>query len=430
MRRPLATTFLTVALALAAAVACRDSVSPQPKDSVRKKAADSITVKPQWAGNDTIDVSTSTSGSDLDPDGYTVTVDGETSQSIATNGSVMFTDRDEGDHTVELSDVASNCTVEGDNPRTVTIPPEGRVSTTFFVSCTGAGGGGVTRVTGLGQIGTGSPTPGNNVVTFDFDVAADLTGHFTFSDYSIVRPDGSVATLRVDPSDPETAITAFRTGSSACSDPSRGAEFDGTARVDDGTLAAFTVVTCDNGPAGSGLDFFGVAIPAAGYNKSGPVTDGDIVLSTGTGGGGGGTGVARVAGMGQIGTGSPTPGNDVVTFDFDVAADLTGRFTASDYTDVRPDGVSVGTIRVDPSDPETAITAFRTTSSACSDPSRGTEFDATGREDTGGLVAITVVTCDNGPSGSGMDIFGVIIPSEGYNKSGPVTSGDVVKSGS
>src|SRR5207249_6726504 len=36
-------------------------------------------------------VTTNTSGSNLDPDGYTVTVDGTTSQPITINGSVTFT---------------------------------------------------------------------------------------------------------------------------------------------------------------------------------------------------------------------------------------------------------------------------------------------------------------------------------------------------
>src|SRR3989442_770556 len=141
----------------------------------------------------------------------------------------------------------------------------------------------VVRITGLGQIGTGAPSPGNNVQTFDFDVRSDLTGRLTFSDYSIVRADGSVGSLTVDPTDAATAITAFRTSSSACSDPSNGAEFDGTGREDaagGGGLLGFTVVACDNGPAGSGLDFFSLAVPSEAYQKAGSVTSGDIAEST------------------------------------------------------------------------------------------------------------------------------------------------------
>src|SRR5437660_2403564 len=83
----------------------------------------------------------------------------------------------------------------------------------------------VVEVTGLGQIGTGSPSAGNNVQTLDFDVKADLTGTLTYTDYTF--PD----TLLVGPTIPGTGITAFRTSSSACSDPTKGAEFDGTGQV-------------------------------------------------------------------------------------------------------------------------------------------------------------------------------------------------------
>src|SRR5437773_12216898 len=67
----------------------------------------------------------------------------------------------------------------------------------------------VVEVTGLGQLGTGSPSPGNNVQTFDFDVKSDLTGTLTYTDYTF--PD----TLLVDPTIPGTGITAFRTSSTA-----------------------------------------------------------------------------------------------------------------------------------------------------------------------------------------------------------------------
>jgi len=56
------------------------------------------------------------------------------------------------------------------------------------------------------------------------------------------------------------------------------------------------------------------------------------------------------------------------------------------------------------------------------------EFDAIGREDTGGLVGYTIAVCDNGPANSGLDFFSVFIPSEGFGRSGQVASGDIVKS--
>ena len=103
------------------------------------------------------------------------------------------------------------------------------------------------------------------------------------------------------------------------------------------------------------------------------------------------------------------------------------RFASS--SEVRPDG-TVGSVTVDPSaDPETRFTAFRATSSTCSDPNLGVEFDGVGREDSGFLVEFTIVACDNGPEGSGLDVFRFVIPPNGYDRMGPVTSGDIVKSG-
>src|SRR6266480_3233964 len=80
-------------------------------------------------------VSASTSGSSLDPDGYTVTVDGGSPQPLAINGSVSYTNLTAGNHTVAISGVASNCTVSGGTSRTVSVPSGGTATTTFTVSC-------------------------------------------------------------------------------------------------------------------------------------------------------------------------------------------------------------------------------------------------------------------------------------------------------
>jgi hypothetical protein len=227
-------------------------------------------------GDGTLTVTTSTTGSNLDPDGYTVSVDGSASQPIPTNGSVSFTGP-AGDHQVELSGVAANCTVSGANPRPVTVPAGGTTSTRFEVSCAGAPPP-AGRVTGRGQVGTAPPQPGNDAVTFDFDVRADLTGRFTGTDYADLHPGGVPATLTTDhATDPETSITAFRSSSSACADPSRGVEIDATGREDTGGVREYTLVVCDNGPANSGMDFFSVFIPSEGFGRSGQVASGDIV---------------------------------------------------------------------------------------------------------------------------------------------------------
>jgi len=119
------------------------------------------------------------------------------------------------------------------------------------------------------------------VQTFDFDVRADLTGRFTVVAYDDVQPDGGLGSLTTDPSaDPVTSFTAYRGSSNACSDASRGVEFDGVGREPEGDLRSYTVQVCDDDvrrPGGEIVDFFSFYIPLGGYGRSGILTAGDIV---------------------------------------------------------------------------------------------------------------------------------------------------------
>jgi len=236
----------------------------------------SASCTPLGSGNGTLTVMTGTTGSNLDPDGYTVTVDGTVSQPIATmNGSATFS-VPAGANPVALSGVASNCAVSGANAGTVAVTAGGTGTATFAVTCFVP----ATRVSGTGQLGLGTPTPHQNEQTFDFDVRADLTGRFSITAYDDVHTDGSIAHVFADPSvDPATYIKAYRTSSIACSDPSHGVEFDAIGR-DGPDLVPFTVIVCDDGPQGSGRDFLSFFIfkpQAAGIGRSGMVTSGDIV---------------------------------------------------------------------------------------------------------------------------------------------------------
>lgn len=91
-------------------------------------------------GSDTgqIDITTSTTGANIDPDGFTVTIDGQQNQSIGSNGTATFSSLAAGDHELELLGVSANCTVEGDNPRTVTVSAGG-TSTMFHIICAPTG---------------------------------------------------------------------------------------------------------------------------------------------------------------------------------------------------------------------------------------------------------------------------------------------------
>jgi hypothetical protein len=83
-----------------------------------------------------ITVSTSTTGPGTDDDGYTARVDAGPEQPVGQNGTVAFTEVTAGTHSVTLGGVATNCVVEGDNPRSVEVPVGDPVSVAFRVSCT------------------------------------------------------------------------------------------------------------------------------------------------------------------------------------------------------------------------------------------------------------------------------------------------------
>jgi len=288
------------------------------------------------------------------------------------------------------------------------------------------------RVTGLGNLGSGDTTPGSDRQEFDFDVASTLTGRVFYRDWGYVDPDASVGTLTVDTADASTGIRRVRDGSDACADFTRGVEFDGTGRLNTGELVGFTMATCDNGPSGSGTDFFRIDVFA--YRREGSATGGDVAKA------GGGTPRARdvrVTGIGQLGAGLPLPGNNVQTFEFEAAADLMGAKLYIDWIVIRSDG-TLGNLRVDPLDPGTRITAFRDGSAACPDFTHGVEFEGVGRVNSQGdtnpdespLWPFTVRTCDNGLGGTDwfeLELFKKDFTPH-YDRQGRLTAGDILKS--
>ena len=93
-----------------------------------------------------IEVSTSTTGSDLDLDGYSVSIDGTPGIPIGTNAVVSLT-LPIGSHSVELVGVAQNCVVDGANPRTALVTVEGTARVAFATSCAPSGSAEIITVT-------------------------------------------------------------------------------------------------------------------------------------------------------------------------------------------------------------------------------------------------------------------------------------------
>jgi Tol biopolymer transport system component len=100
----------------------------------------SVTCTAPPANPGALHLSTVTTGADLDADGYSFTVDAGASQTIGANSSTTVSNLSAGQHAVRLSGVSANCTVQGDNPRTVTVVGAATAEVSFAINCTAASG--------------------------------------------------------------------------------------------------------------------------------------------------------------------------------------------------------------------------------------------------------------------------------------------------
>ncbi len=77
-----------------------------------------------------------TTGADLDPDGYSVVLDGGASaMAVAVNDSRMISGLSAGSHSALLKGLASNCTFGGANPRAIEVRSHETTQVSFAVSC-------------------------------------------------------------------------------------------------------------------------------------------------------------------------------------------------------------------------------------------------------------------------------------------------------
>lgn len=120
-------------------------------------------------------VTTTTSGSNLDPDGYTVTVDGSAAQAISDNGAVTFDSLSAASHTVVLSGVASNCAAGGGTSQTATVPAGGSASVAFAIGCQAP-------PPSTGSLTVTTTTSGSNPDPDGYTVSVDGGGSQSISD--------------------------------------------------------------------------------------------------------------------------------------------------------------------------------------------------------------------------------------------------------
>jgi hypothetical protein len=99
---------------------------------------DNLTIPPTTAS---LEITTSTTGAEPDPDGYTVQMDAGAAQAIEVAGTIRHSDIAPGAHTVQLAGVSANCTVAGENPRAVSVAAGETATVAFAVSCGATTGG-------------------------------------------------------------------------------------------------------------------------------------------------------------------------------------------------------------------------------------------------------------------------------------------------
>jgi hypothetical protein len=84
-------------------------------------------------------VATSTTGLDFDASGYRVSVDGTDRAAVPVNGTTLVR-VDAGIRSIDLTNVAPNCTIEGPNSHSISIADDEVVPIGFAVACTAASG--------------------------------------------------------------------------------------------------------------------------------------------------------------------------------------------------------------------------------------------------------------------------------------------------
>lgn len=152
-----------------------------------------------------LEVAISTTGSNIDPDGYTLSVEGQDDRIVKVNDNVTYSNLILDEIQVALNGIADNCSVEGNNPRTVTLNNADNAGfTQFDVSCAGAApsidsisptsGTTSTQVTISGN--NFSSTASDNVVTFN-GVRAELNSATTTELVAFVPFDATTGPVEV-----------------------------------------------------------------------------------------------------------------------------------------------------------------------------------------------------------------------------------------
>jgi WD40 repeat protein len=131
-----------------------------------------------------LEITSATIGSAPDPDGYLVQIGGTLERAVGPNETVRL-ELAPGEQSVLLNGIAAGCTLEGENPRLLTVTRGAEVETTFVLSCPGIA---------TGQLAFTTDRDGNDeiyLVNADGTGLQRLTTHPTGDFQPTWAPDGS-----------------------------------------------------------------------------------------------------------------------------------------------------------------------------------------------------------------------------------------------
>jgi hypothetical protein len=80
-------------------------------------------------------ITTSTTGPEPDGDGYAVSIDDGTETAIPASGTLQRDNVEPGTHSIRLTGIAANCTVAGENPRTISVEAGTTARVDFTITC-------------------------------------------------------------------------------------------------------------------------------------------------------------------------------------------------------------------------------------------------------------------------------------------------------
>ncbi len=146
-----------------------------------------------------LQVVTATTGPEPDPDGYTVQVDSAAPLSIGLDDTVTVDPLADGEHTVLLGGIASNCVAEGSDPRSVSVASGATARVAFAIACSATIG--AVRVT----VTTSGVEPDTNGYTVTLE---GLTPQPIGPSASLVLAGAAVGpqTLRLDGLEPNCTV--------------------------------------------------------------------------------------------------------------------------------------------------------------------------------------------------------------------------------